>query len=100
MHCGECGVIDFCGTGFGYSICSDERFQHVEVDEYKRIAEQASFVSPTNNAESFSDCENCNGSGLLDDGQDCDDCDAAAEYNDEYAHYVADFVHAQLTAQE
>ena len=43
MHCGDCGVADFCPSGecADYAICSDERFRFVKEDTYKEIAEKA-----------------------------------------------------------
>ena len=101
MHCGECGVIDFCGCTFGYSICSDKRFKHVDTDEYKRIAEQIpQMPSITEDDFSFDDCGRCNNSGVLDDEQDCEECDRAETEKDRYAQHVADYVYSQLTERE
>jgi len=99
MHCGECGVIDFCGAGYGYAICSDNRFKYVDVDEYERIADKTP-SAPVFDTDDGADCVSCNRSGLLDDGNDCDNCDVADMRKDAFARHIADYVYSQLPVQK
>jgi len=85
QHCGDCGVTEYCGTAYGYSICCDERFGDIEESEYKEIAEAATDI------KEFNECSRC-------DRPDCgiyrysDDnfADKGCEYVDEARDYYCE----------
>lgn len=90
QHCGECGIIEYCGNGFGFCICTDTRFGDMEESDYKRIAETAADI------KSLDICDGCK-------RQDCgpyasptdpadEDCEHADEARDYYCGQIAAFV--------
>jgi len=39
-HCGECGLINFCGDPFESPyLCAEKRFKSVNIDDYIKLAE-------------------------------------------------------------
>ena len=95
FHCGDCGLIDYCGEPYYYAICKDQRFADVEVDTYEKIAEKATGL------EGYSACKGC-------ERPDCDvyrygaddysdePCDHMEESRDHYSRQVANFVYREL----
>ena len=88
QHCGECGVIDYCGNAFGYCLCTDARFKFVDEAEYKNIAEKAPSYEDVGK-QGFEPCRNCS-------GENCDECDNNDENRDYVCNHIADFVWQQL----
>lgn len=95
QHCGNCGIMEHCGNGFGYCLCHDERFWDMDEDEYGKIAETAKDIKP------FGACEGCTrpdcGSYRYSETNYADDdCELADEAKDYFCEQVADYVERQL----
>lgn len=95
QHCGECGVIEYCGNPFGYCLCNDDRFGDMDEEDYGKIAETATGINP------FAACEGCRrpdcGSYRYSEeeyeNEDCENEDEAKDYR---CGQVADFVETTL----
>lgn len=82
QHCGECELIEHCGNAFGYCICTDERFQEMSEEQYKKLAEQAEF-------KEFKKCEGC--------FEECMGCENEEEEREYRSKQIADFVEKAIT---
>jgi len=91
QHCGECGLISYCGNPSCYCLCADERFFEVDEYAYERIAENATDIKKLDVCAGCvrGDCEPYRYS-------ETDYADEACEFNDEardnYCKQVADYV--------
>jgi len=83
QHCGECGVIEYCGNPFGYCLCYDERFTKIEEEVYAKIAENCFLTR-------YKGCNGC-------DRDDCEICDLDDERKDFECELIADYVENMLT---
>ena len=91
QHCGNCGVVEYCGNPYGYCLCTDSRFTDVEEEKYAEIAVNKPWENP------FAACMGCE---RPDCGQysygDTDYADESCENEDEsrdyYCNQVADYV--------
>ena len=63
QHCGECGVINYCGYSFGFCLCARKRWRKTREEDYLREAAKTVVGR----------CPHCD--GCEDAGPDCD-CDA------------------------
>lgn len=90
QHCGECGIIEYCGNGFGFCICTDGRFEEMDESDYKKIAESAV------NIKSLDVCDGCKrqecGTHTSPEGSADEDCEHADEARDYYCEQIAAFV--------
>lgn len=95
QHCGDCGITEYCGNTFGYSICCDERFDDMEESEYQKIAEKATNIKPL---AVCTDCDrpDCGVYRYSDDDfadEPCEYDDASRDY---YCEQIADYVNKVL----
>ncbi|MCL2223592.1 MAG: hypothetical protein FWB96_01345 [Defluviitaleaceae bacterium] len=92
QHCGECGVIDHCGAGFGYSICRDERFADVDDGKYSEIA------NGNYDIKTYEGCVNCKTPH-----EDCQGAEGDCEHGEEEANFrarqIADYVNSVLLGE-
>ncbi len=84
QHCGNCGVIEFCGDPFYYCLCNDERFKDITEENYKELAENIG----GSDFEPHPSCRGCSGK--------CDGCDEESEERDIRVQFIADKVAAQI----
>ena len=84
QHCGNCGVIEFCGDPFCYCLCNDERFKDITEEKYKELAEKINWQG----FKTHPPCVECNRS--------CDGCDEETEERDMRLQFIADKVAAQI----
>jgi len=84
QHCGDCGVVEYCGNPFGYCLCHDERFQDLDDEEYRKMAD-ACEGSSLMYGEWYRKCVGCN------EG-DCSAC----ENEDFFVTQMADAIYSQL----
>jgi len=94
QHCGNCGIIDYCVTESGYSICKDARFMFVQVEAFKAIAEKCS-------SESLESCKGCQrpDCGVYRHSEtDYSDevCEHSEEEKESRTRQTADYVYSQL----
>ena len=82
QHCGDCKVIDYCGYGFGFCLCTDSRFTNVPVDIFAKYADKAS-------TKPYENCIDCK-------LQNCEECDFGNESRDYYCEQTADYVFAKI----
>jgi len=80
QHCGNCSLIEYCGDPFYYCLCKDSRFEDMDEEEYKELAEKVDWSD-------FVPHEPCKGCG-----KDCDECEEQYESNDARVRYVANKV--------
>lgn len=81
QHCGECDLIEYCGNAFGYCICTDSRFQNLEVLDYLKLAECSKI-------NLFAPCTNCN--------QICEMCEFEEDAREFEVRQIADFVESEV----
>ena len=84
QHCGNCGVIEFCGDPFYYCLCNDERFKDITEEKYKELAEKINWQG----FKTHPPCVECN--------RNCDGCDEETEERDIRVQFIADKVAAQI----
>lgn len=95
QHCGNCGVIDFCGNPFGYCLCRNKGFDDIEEDAYSEIAEKATGL------KNLKVCEGCArpDCGIYrysnEDFAD-EECEHMDEARDFLCEQIADYVRKQL----
>jgi len=99
QHCGECEVIDYCGNGFGFCICTDSRFAEVDEADYYSIA------AKTPEIKELEICKGCK-------RPDCDiyryseidyadePCEHMDENRDNFCEQVADYVYSTIKGAE
>jgi hypothetical protein len=95
QHCGDCGIIEYCGNAYGYSICCDERFGDVEESEYARIAETATGIKTL---EACIDCvrPDCGAYRYNENDFADEPCEHGDEERDYCCRQIADYVEKQL----
>ena len=86
MHCGDCGVIDFCPSGecVNYAICNDSRFCFVKTEVFAKLADSAPLGEAPKRPCCFDSCNN-------------EDCDSVREAQ---LMGLADAVHSLIVAEE
>ncbi len=80
QHCGDCGVIEYCGESYYYTLCTDDRFKDVDEERYKELAEKIDW----SDFQKHLPCQNCE--------KDCDECEERAEDDDVLVRFIADKV--------
>jgi hypothetical protein len=80
QHCGNCSLVELCGDPFYYCLCKDSRFEDMDEEDYKELAEKVDWTD-------FVPHEPCQGCG-----KDCDECEEESDRNDVQARYIADKV--------
>lgn len=78
QHCGACDIIEFCGNAFCYCICNQSCFKNIDVEMYKKYAEEAK----TTSFPSCTDCQN----------DDCEMCEIDDEARSYYCRQVSEYV--------
>lgn len=79
QHCGDCGVVEYCGNAYGFCLCYDERFSEMEEQQYIYFAKDAK-------TEIYNLCKECSADS------DCCNCDYDDEARDYYCVQIADYV--------
>ena len=96
QHCGNCGVIEYCGNPFCYCLCDDERFEDVEEKVYRMLAESATGIRALDECDG---CErrDCDVYRYRDDDFADEPCEYYDEARDYYCMQVADYVQMEIT---
>jgi hypothetical protein len=94
-HCGDCEVIGYCGNAWECCPCHDPRFEDIDEEEYRKIADNAP------RAEPYEECKGCT-------RPDCgwyrhsetDYADTPCVHEDlswdHYCDQIADYVHKKI----
>lgn len=99
QHCGNCGVISFCGNPFGYCLCYDKRFTDVEEEVYRILAESASDTKALDECEG---CErpDCGAYRYSDDDFEDEPCEYEDQSRGYYCNQVADYVYGLMIGKK
>lgn len=100
QHCGDCGVMDYCGEAFCYCLCSDPRFSDIDEVDFERVANSEPFPNFTQYEECVGctrpDCDVFRYSKELYADEPCEHRDLS---RDHFCHQMADYVHKKLTEE-
>ena len=99
LHCGNCGVIEFCGNPFCYCLCSDMRFENIDEDVYAKIADKATGLRALEVCAGCvrGDCDvyRCSASDFADEP-----CEYFDESKDYFCKQIAGYVQSVLENNE